>query len=161
MVLLTLVGCMTPRGFPPVASIQNFDIVDGRLTRGAQPNAVSIAFLKTTGITLVIDLTVPGETWPQERAECGKVGIVYVNVPLSGTRAPSRAAVDRILSLIQANQGVAFVHCQHGCDRTGTVVACYRIRLGESNEGALRDADIHGMSVFEIGMRSFIKHWKD
>ena len=56
--------------------------------------------------------------------------------------------------------GKVFLHCQHGCDRTGTAVACYEIRHGVSNKDAQKEADFYGMSKWETGMREFIKHYK-
>ena len=57
--------------------------------------------------------------------------------------------------------GKVYVHCQHGCDRTGTIIACYEIRNQHiSNKDAQNDADVHGMSKWEFGMRHFIKDFK-
>ena len=65
----------------------------------------------------------------------------------------SRQAV----SFIEASPGPVFVHCQFGCDRTGTIVACYRIHhYNWSGESALREAESHGMSRLEFEMRRFV-----
>ena len=54
-----------------------------------------------------------------------------------------------------------FIHCLHGCDRTGTIIACYRIQHdGWTSEQALREADQYGMSQWEVGMRNYIKDFE-
>ena len=69
--------------------------------------------------------------------------------------------VERALAIINdpANQPV-FVHCKHGADRTGTVVAIYRITHdGWSSEQALHEAKKYGLSWIQFGMKDFIKDY--
>jgi protein tyrosine/serine phosphatase len=50
-----------------------------------------------------------------------------------------------------------FVHCQAGRDRTGTVVACYRILQCQwTTEQALREADEFRMSRLADQMKEFV-----
>jgi protein tyrosine/serine phosphatase len=160
-------GCSTtPRGFPPRMGILNFDVVDSKLTRGAQPNHAALDALapacETPGKPLtIVNLRMPSDTWVDEAVVCKQDGIIYRQVPLNGLLAPSQAQIETVLALIDNAPGVVFVHCQHGCDRTGTVVACYRIRHKEmSNADALNDAVAHGISPLECGMKGFIKRFK-
>jgi protein tyrosine/serine phosphatase len=161
--LILLVGCAT-RGFPPTAAILNYDHVDSYVDRGAQPNGRGIEFLKNQHVTLVINLRDVGDTWVNEGRACTNYGIKYLWVPLNGIHAPSKADVEKILAAINAEikaGGKVFLHCQHGCDRTGAIAACYEIRFkGESNADALSEANFYGMSKLEFGMRNFIKHYK-
>jgi len=88
-------------------------------------------------------------------------GIRYVLVPLSGLAAPSPRDISKLLDLLdsEANWPV-FVHCQRGSDRTGTVIACYRIAHDHwDNRKALAEAQSFGMSRAEIAMRHFILHF--
>ena len=65
-----------------------------------------------------------------------------------------------MLSIIEASPGAVFVHCEHGCDRTGTVVACYRIQHDHWTAAAVQtEADLYGMSKLERGMRSFVAEY--
>ncbi|QYM78746.1 hypothetical protein K0B96_15800 [Horticoccus luteus] len=53
-----------------------------------------------------------------------------------------------------------FIHCQHGADRTGTIIACYRIRHdGWTADAALAEAKRYGMSEWEFGMKDFVRHF--
>jgi protein-tyrosine phosphatase len=161
--LALLAGCAT-RGFPPTAAIQNFDHVDRYVCRGAQPNVYGLEFLaRFQHVTLVINLRDVGDTWDREGDVALNEGMKYAWVPLPGFGAPSKEKEALIQALI-ANEialgGKVFLHCQHGCDRTGTAVACYEIRHGVSNKDAQKEADFYGMSKWEVAMREFIKKYK-
>ena len=152
-------GCTTTRGFRE--PIENFDKVDDKLYRGAQPNAVGIEALKARGITTVINFRAADDCWGEEESYVTNAGMAYIQVPLNPMIAPSQGAIERILGIIKNSAGKVFVHCEFGCERTGVVVACYRVRvLAETNERALNDAVAHGMSAWAVAIKGFIRHFK-
>lgn len=159
-------GCVTgQRGFPPKDQIVNFDKVDSKVMRGAQPNAAGLEALAKVGKdagkkVLVINLRQPNDGWVLEYAECKRLGMEYINMPMSGTSAPNVELVRQILKLIEEWDGLVFIHCQYGCDRTGVTIACYRVTKGLSNEDAYNDAKFHGISKLLPGFRAFILHFK-
>lgn len=158
-----LAGCAT-RGFPPTAAINNFDHVDRYVCRGAQPNVFGLEFLaKVQHVTLVINLRNKGDTWNREGSIANQLGMKYAWVPLPGASAPTKDQENLVQALIDVEimrGGKVFIHCQHGCDRTGTAVACYEIRRGIHNDTALKEAKFYGLSPFEPGMIDFIKKYK-
>lgn len=158
-----LVGCSTQRGFPPVHGIANFDRVDyTRLYRSAQPTQEGIAYLHdVVGIKGVINLRQPSDTAPWESYAISHYrDMVYTNIPLSGISAPTKAQMESVMRAIETLPGPILVHCQWGCDRTGTVVACWQIRNDEmSHDEALLGAKMHGMSWLEFGMKRFILNY--
>jgi protein tyrosine/serine phosphatase len=80
---------------------------------------------------------------------------------LSNRTAPSDAEVEQILSLVNApdNQPV-FVHCKRGADRTGTIIALYRIRHdGWTSEQAKAEAKHYGMGFWQLGMKDYISDY--
>jgi len=145
------------RGLPATNGIRNFGRIDDHLYRGAQPDAEGVARLKELGVAMIINLRAAKKGPDAESAEAQSHSILYTNIPLQGMGRPSLDDMTRIISLIEKSPGPVFVHCEHGCDRTGTVVACYRIKHdGWNAETALTEADHYGMSGLERGMRAFV-----
>jgi protein tyrosine/serine phosphatase len=145
----------------PAPGVPNFHAVNDHIYRGAQPSAEGFANLSKLGVKTVIDLRRGSE---QEKSEQGAVehaGMRYVHVPLSGYRAPSDQDMARLLAMLDDSTGwPVFVHCQRGADRTGTVIACYRIEHDHwNNEKALDEAKLHGMGWTEVGMKWYILHF--
>ena len=145
------------RGVPPSEGIGNFGKVNDGLYRGAQPDAAGIKNLARLGIKTIINLSMTNELWKAEASEASATGITYTNVPLKGLGRPSDAQVAKLLTLIETLPAPVFIHCQHGCDRTGTIVACYRIKHHNwSSKSALEEATKYGLSTYERGMREYI-----
>ncbi len=145
------------RGVPASHGIVNFGKVSDHLYRGAQPDADGIANLKKLGVTMIINLRTTEEIWPPESVQASDNAILYTNIPLRGLSRPGDRDVARILSVINNAPGPVFVHCEHGCDRTGTIIACYRIKHdGWDASAAFKEADHYGMSQLERGMRSYV-----
>ncbi len=158
---VVLRGLAGERGLPAQDGILNFGKVNEQVYRGAQPDAEAIRTLKRLGVKLIINLRMPGDGWKEEAAEALANGIQYTNIPMSGVGRPSDEQVRQVLGLCEGISGPVFVHCQHGCDRTGTVIACYRIQHeGWSGEQALREAERHGISRWEFQMRRYILNYR-
>lgn len=145
------------RGQPAAHGILNFGQVNDHLYRGAEPDAAAITNLQNLGVKTVIDLRTHGEVRAGESTEAAAAGIAYTNVPFGGLARPTDEQVDHVLALIEASPGPVFVHCEHGCDRTGTVIACYRLRHDHwTLAEAQKEADYYGMSELERAMRSYV-----
>jgi tyrosine-protein phosphatase SIW14 len=144
---------------PPV-HVKNFAKVNDHIYRGAAPTEVGLQELGAMGVKEIIDLRTSGEGTSEEKKIAGKLNIKYINIPLNGFESPPNAKIQEILGLLQDNSETMFVHCRRGKDRTGTVVACYRIQHdGWDNQRALNEAKQHGMSSLEFGMHSYILHF--
>jgi protein tyrosine/serine phosphatase len=155
--LLITIFNASGRGFPANFGILNFGQVDERVYRGAQPDESAMAKLKELGIKTIINLRMPNDVIKEESVRALGYTMVYTNVPMTGLGRPTDEQINQILSLIETMPGPIFIHCEHGCDRTGTVVACYRIKHNNwSTEAAFREAKLYGLSPFERGMRKFI-----
>ena len=156
MVMGVLAG--EQRGVAPQYGIGNFGKVNEHLYRGAQPDAAGIRSLKELGIRTIINLRMTNDVLLAEAAEAQTNGIVYTNVPLAGLGRPTDVQVNTVLALIQKAEAPVFIHCEHGCDRTGTIIACYRIKHDHwSVEDALQEAEHYGMSKLERGMKRYIE----
>ena len=143
---------------PPI-HVRNFREVNAGIYRGGEPSVVGLEELGAMGIKLVVDLRESSDATKFEQRHVEQLGMKYINIPFSGWAAPSRAQVDKVLALLLHADPAhpVFVHCHRGKDRTGTVVACYRIQHdGWNNHQALAEANKYGMSYAERGMRSFV-----
>lgn len=117
--------------------------------------------LAARGIKTVVNLRGEDEYTREQEAEARAAGLRYFSVPLPGYGRPRDEQVEKVLALITDSRNwPVFVHCRHGEDRTGTIIACYRIsQEGWSAEEAKKEAKRHGMSRFQFGMKSFIKDY--
>lgn len=139
-------------------SLPNFQKVNDGLYRGGQPKAEGWAELKRIGIKTVIDLRDNDENAVKEKADVEKAGLQFINFPLGNWERPETADIDKILAAIDLgdNQPV-FVHCRRGSDRTGTVIAVYRMTHdGWTDTQAADEAEKYGIGWWQRGMRDFI-----
>ena len=157
--LLSVPICAKGAADPVVRGVPNFHQVDGNIYRGAQPTAQGWASLERLGVKSVIDLRRDGEhSIKAEQRAVEAAGMRYVNVPMSGIVAPRDEAVFKALALLQSSgHEPVFVHCRRGVDRTGAVIACYRIAHdGWPNQKALEEAKAYAMHCFEVGLKRYV-----
>jgi len=145
----------------PAAHVRNFGKVNDQIYRGGEPSSVGVQELGAMGIKTIIDLREASEGTSFERQEVEKLHIKYVNLPLRPFSAPTSEQMQRALSFLLHNDSQpVFIHCWRGKDRTGTVIACYRIQHdGWDNQRAFAEAKKYGISIVERGMRSYILHF--
>lgn len=146
---------------PRYRELPNFHQVNQGLYRGAQPREGGIQKLAALGIKTVLNLRVADERTRSEETEARAAGLNFFNVAMEGLDRPRDEQVKRTLEIINdaANQPV-FVHCKHGADRTGVVIAIYRMTHdGWSTEEALREAKRYGLSFFQFGMKDYINDY--
>jgi protein tyrosine/serine phosphatase len=142
-----------------IPELPNFHQVDANLFRGGQPAAGAVSRLKALGIRTIVNLRYEPDLVKAEEVEATTAGIAYYNVPMRGLNKPTDAQVAQILALIDdpANRPV-FVHCKHGSDRTGAIVACYRIARAQwTAKQAIREAFGYGMMQIEYAKRRFVR----
>jgi protein tyrosine/serine phosphatase len=111
-----------------LAGVANAGKISDVLFRGAQPSAQGLAELKKLGITTVVDLRGNRGPVAWERAQAESLGMRFIDIPVSGWSPPNNAQVAQFLKLFQQDPTQKiFVHCYYGRDRTGVMVAAYRI----------------------------------
>jgi tyrosine-protein phosphatase SIW14 len=138
-------------------SIPNFHQVNDHVFRGAQPAADAWQALAKLGVKTVIDLRRPDEHSTDAEAQAvTAAGMKYFNFPMKGVVAPSDEQVSKILAMLDSKEPV-FIHCKRGADRTGAVIACYRIaRDGWQHKQALSEAKSLGMSWTQVGLKRYV-----
>jgi tyrosine-protein phosphatase SIW14 len=139
--------------------VPNFHQVNERLYRGGQPTPGSLKRLAEIGVKTVINIRMSDEQIETEEAEARAAGLQYFSFPLKQFSRPKEEQMARIMAVINdpANQPV-FVHCRRGSDRTGTVIASYRIMNdGWTAKQAQKEADKLGMRWWEFGMKDYLR----
>ena len=131
-ILLLLTGAQVAWCQPAenLHGVPNFGRVTGNLYRGGQPSLDGFNTLRAMGVGMVVNFREePGETATEKR-EVESLGIKYVGIPWSATHKPTTAQVLEFLDLVRANPNTRiFVHCRRGADRTGVMIAAYRISV--------------------------------
>jgi len=143
---------------PVAPGIKNFHEVDQQVYRGAQPTAEGFQYLANLGVKVVLDLRERDERSRAEERMVTADGMRYVNVPMSGMTPPTESETKTVLALLEDSAGgPVFVHCRRGADRTGAVIAAYRIDHDQwDNPRALREALANGMRWFQIRRQQYI-----
>jgi protein tyrosine/serine phosphatase len=123
-------------GAPPARSqtaqnpegIPNFARVTDTLYRGAQPSSAGFNALQHMGVGIVVNFRNEAKETSTEKDAVESLGMKYVGIPWSGRDNPSDAQIVQFLDLVRDNPKTKiFIHCQRGADRTGTMVAAYRV----------------------------------
>jgi tyrosine-protein phosphatase SIW14 len=147
---------------PSPNGINNFHQVDEHVYRGAQPTDEGFRSLAKMGVKTILDLREDDARTLGEKRAVDAAGMRYVNVPMTGLTPPTEAEITEILALLENDaSGPVFVHCKRGADRTGAVIAAYRIdRDHWDNAKALKEAMAEGMSFFQFPRQNYIRDFK-
>lgn len=147
---------------PPIA---RFHRVDEHLFRGAQPTEAGLRHLRDLGVRAVINLRAEGDAEvANERRIAESLGMRFVHIAIrdgnffTWFRRIPEDTVKQFFDVLDTTPGPLFIHCRRGTDRTGAIVAFYRIaRNGWNAERALREANERGMRLWYRGLRRQIK----
>jgi protein tyrosine/serine phosphatase len=139
--------------------LPNFHKVNDRVYRGGQPKSGGWELLKQLGIKTIVNLRDDDVRAKQEEADARMAGLQYFNFPFERWGRPQDKEIERALSIIKdtAHQPV-FVHCKDGADRTGVLIAIYRITHdGWTSQEAKAEAKRYGLKPWQRGMKDCIR----
>ena len=112
------------RGLP------NFGRVADNLYRGGQPTAEGFNTLRTMGVGMIVNFREGHAETAAEKSRVESLGMKYVGIPWRASHRPSNTQIVEFLDLVRANPNTKiFVHCRRGADRTGVMIASYRISV--------------------------------
>lgn len=113
----------------------NLHKVSETLYRGAQPTQEGFENLRKLGIKTVINL----RDHHSDEDLLQNVDLRYVSIPIDTWDIKTQTVIEFLRTASDSNAAPVFVHCQHGADRTGTMVAAYRmvIQNWDSNRAIL------------------------
>ena len=143
-----------------LAGVHNAGKVSDALLRGAQPSALGLAELKKLGVTTIVDLRGNSGPVAWERQQAESLGMRFVNIPVRGWSPPGNEQVVEFLKLFQQDPTQKiFVHCYYGEDRTGVMVAAYRIAQHNwTADQAITEMDSFGFHYYLYrAMKSYVR----
>ena len=103
--------------------ITNFFQLTTNLYRGAEPKAEGLAHLKAMGIRTVINL----RAFHSDQDRVAGAGLKSVRFETKPWHSEEEDVVGFLKVVTDTNNLPAFVHCERGADRTGTMCALYRL----------------------------------
>lgn len=136
--------------------VSNFFQVTTNLYRGAQPTGEGMKQLKAMGIKSVITL----REFHSDKDIAGEAGLKSIRFEMSPMHADAREVVEFLKVVTDTNNLPAFVHCERGADRTGTMCAMYRIAVcGWTKQQAIEEMKDGGFDFSPVwqNLVSFIK----
>lgn len=134
------------------SSVRNFHQVTPWLFRGGQPTADGFKELSERGIKTVISFRWGRKSAAMEGAVVESYGMKFISMPLNYWTLPTIKTIDHFFKLMDdPEQRPIFVHCFHGSDRTGLLVALYRMaRQGWTVKAAYQEMKRCGFHRFRI-----------
>jgi tyrosine-protein phosphatase SIW14 len=127
------------------------------LYRGGQPSADGVAWLKSKGFKTVLNLRhYHGDS---EKQAVESVGMHYERIALTSWGAPSPEQIARFLQIVRdPTMRPLYVHCQHGVDRTGAMMAVYRMEEERwSNPEAFAEMEYFDAHKIWKDLREFVR----
>lgn len=163
VVLMLLTATAFAQDATSYEELPRFKQVSERLYRSGQPRENGLNRARELGITTIINLRGASKRTKAEEAEAQALGLNYFNVALPSWGRPQDARVARILEIIDAPEsGNVLIHCKEGVDRTGMIVALYRMRHEAwTTDKALAEADRSGMRRIQVWMRDYAEDYGD
>lgn len=143
--------------------VRNFGEVTPTLYRGGLTNAEGIKALKKLGMNVIIDTHANDES---EEKTVRALGMKYVAIPWH-CPWPHDEVFAKFLQVVHENKGKKiFVHCRLGDDRTGMMVAAYRIaEEGWTAEEAMTEMKSFGFTrahhLICPSLAAYEKHFPD
>jgi len=143
--LLTFIACSDSsipshpkKEAQPIAleGVSNLYRVSDELYRSDQPDSLGMRNLKKLGVRTIINL----RSFHSDRDEIGETGLAYEHIYMKTWHPEDKEAVRFLQIVTDPRRTPVLVHCQYGADRTGAMIAIYRIAVqGWSKEEAIRE----------------------
>lgn len=103
--------------------LPNFAKVSDNLYRGAQPTAEGFRRLKEMGVKTVVNL----RSFTSDRRKLRGTGLRYVHIYCKAWHPEDEDTIKFLKVMQDPDNYLVFVHCMQGADRTGYMVAAYRV----------------------------------
>ena len=114
---------------------RNFHVVDAQVFRGGEVTPGSVAWLKAKGVKTIIKL----DDENMDEASWG-IDVHPYHINKLGLNLSFDLVTGVLNDILQSSaRGAVYVHCEYGSDRTGLIIALYRILKGWPKEQAIAE----------------------
>jgi len=142
-----------------LSGLANVGRVSPGIFRGTQPLPEGYETLKEMGIKTVINL----RSQHSEKDIVEAAGMQSIEIPMSVFRSTEIEKVNKIIdSMINPDNQPVYLHCQLGQDRTGVVIAAYRMRVdGWSLSETEAEMQSFGFNDLWIKLKKFVREYAE
>lgn len=118
------------------SGLSNFYKVSDVLYRAEQPTSEGFKSLQDMGIKTVVNL----RAHHSDEKKMKGLDMKYVQIPINTWSLDDKHVEEFLKVMADQNNYPVLVHCQHGADRTGTMIAIYRMVFENwSKEDAVKE----------------------
>ena len=142
VIQVSLIGQVRPEKWAKVVDsehLENFYQVDDKLFRSANPDPNGFRELESMGIVEILNL----RNYHSDDDESKGTNVKLYRVKMNAHYIKEKDVVEA-LQIIKDIDGKVLVHCKHGSDRTGLIVAMYRIVFQNWTKAEATDELING-----------------
>lgn len=133
---------------------ENFYMVTTELYRSAQPSSKAMEEYEHFGIKTVLDL----RSIHNDKDVAKNRKLILLNVPMHSWYIENEDVV-QALSYIRTAKKPILIHCKYGADRTGLIIAMYRIiEEGWSKADAIKEMTDGGYHFHTVWDRNIITY---
>lgn len=123
--LMQVICCMSAQAVQPVEfipGVENCYRINRDVYRSGQPDKTGFRLLQKLGIKTVLNL----REYHRDHIKAAGTSLLLLNYPVAAG-AVTLEDLEAVLHMMRHAPKPILVHCWHGSDRTGIVVAAYRI----------------------------------
>jgi tyrosine-protein phosphatase SIW14 len=121
------------------SDLKNIYQVDKDIYRSEQPDSEDFEELAKFGIKEVLNL----REYHSDNDETEKTSLKLHRLKID-TGSTSKEDIVKALKIIKNRKGPILIHCWHGSDRTGTIIATYRIIFNQWSKEKALDEMVNG-----------------
>ena len=126
--------------------LSNLYQIDTGIFRSEQPDKLDFTNLEKFGITEVLNL----RRWHSDETKAKSTNLTLHRVSMRAGNIKDGDVV-QALKIIQNRKGNILIHCKHGSDRTGLIIAMYRIVFQNyTKEQAIKEMTEGGFGFHKI-----------
>jgi len=130
-----------------IDGVPNLHKVSDTLFRSGQPSPEGLKALAALGIKTIINL----RSMHPAAEETASAGLNYVEIPSRATSVKKADVLRFLAAVTESSGGPYLVHCHHGADRAGLMVAAYRVVVQNwTKEEAIREMKTGGYGFHSV-----------